>query len=224
MDKLTVFDVLAFLIPGAILNGSIYFVLLHCKVDTSFINSDNHPIINSIAFLCISYICGFIISEVAFRLTKKRIDKKGLSIAAIINTEFDDLFIKNLNTLSSQKLKISFIEEDGSMNAKNLNQCFFIWEEAIAMRTTYGLITVLHGQYMLFRNLFLAAILACIISVTALFTKQHLDLYNQFYFMLFVSVIVLLIPISYFIYTLRFKTYCIVAIRAAYSFFTTSTY
>jgi hypothetical protein len=223
MDKLTVFDVLAFLIPGAILNGSIYFVLLNCKVDTSFINSDNHPIINSIAFICISYVCGFIISEFAFRLTHKRMDRKGLSIAAIINTEFDDLFLKNLNALSTQKLKISFIEEGGSMNTKNLSQCFFIWVEAIAMRTTYGLVTVLHGQYMLFRNLFLAAIIACIAIITALFVKQHLHLYTQFYFMLFTSVIVLLIPISYFIYTVRFRIYCKVAVRAAYSFFTTST-
>lgn len=214
MDKLTVFDFLAFLIPGAALNGGILLLLYANRIKLGSFVPEDQSIINSLAFLGISYVIGLIVSEFAFR----GFDKGKNFIADNIIAINDELFLKKINKQSIDKLELNFENPDGTINEKLLGHCFSVWIETLSVHTSYGLTTVLHGQFSLFRNLILVSILLLCSSLVIYFAKYQSAMFYQAGFYISIVGFTALFFLSKFIYRTRYLRYIQVAIHAIYSY------
>jgi len=224
MDKLTVFDILAFFIPGAFLNGLIYYFLLVFNIDISIFKIEEQPIINSISFLGLSYVVGFVISEFAFhffnRFNRIRNKQHNFSYSDIILKEFDADYLKKLSKYNEEFLSIKIYDaESKTPIASNIRESFLIWVETIAMHTTYALGTVLHGQFMLFRNLFAVFLLSVPLLVFMLISMWDEEIYYRADFVIAAVFCTVLIPVSYKIYKNRFQIYTKTIVRGIYSYF-----
>jgi len=226
MDKLTVFDILAFLIPGAVFNGLAYYFLLINQVDLSIFHAEKEPILSSISFLGLSYIIGFIVSEFAFHLFNKFLSKSDkFNHARIITDEFDTNYLLQLSKYNQEYYAINIMDKEGNKPVDiKIKESFLIWVETIAMHTKYGLCTVLHGQYMLFRNLSIVFLTSMLFLIATLIHFLNASIYLRTDFILVSLFCLALIPISYKIFASRFKSYTKVTVRAIYSYFANLNY
>lgn len=215
MDKLTLFDFLSFLIPGALLNGSLLLLLYQNGVVLQIKDFDGQVLINSVAFLAVSYIIGMIISEFAFRLygNKKHI------LADCIIKMYEKDFLEKLNKQSESKIELKFMNAVGETDKDKLERCFAFWMEYISVSSTYSLTTVLHGQYMMFRNLRLTTILIAIGSIAIYLIQYKYEMFMEPGFYVTLSFCFFFFIFFRVLHYRRFIRYVDIAIKAIYSLF-----
>lgn len=148
MEKISLFDLLSFAVPGAASLSLIYWSALNCtnwRLDTfSFPES-----LIVVAFFMMAYFVGHLINEIGMKI-EKRLGPLPKSWVEILENNPD--LAKNLNEISVKLFKFPFLAENGKVdvNASDLfyDYAFNILENGGKMEK----IRILQSQYVYFRN------------------------------------------------------------------------
>jgi len=221
MDKLTVFGVLAFLIPGSLCTGILYYLALTCQVDISYLPLKDYSFLGSLSFFGISYIFGFVVSELAFSIFKC-MDKKffnghKFNHAARVQREFDLDFLRKLSDINTKNFDLKLIHNlTDKILLVNIKNSFYLWVETLAINTSDGLTAVLRGQYMMFRNIFYVLLITILATSFALVFFWPFHIYELASFKIIILFYVIMLPIAYIITVNRFGLYTKVTTRNPY--------
>lgn len=207
MDKITLFDVLSFLLPGAILLSIIHVFTILNSIEITSILIENQPILSSFLFLSLSYISGFVISNIAnFFYNKAGLYRN--TFAQIANKPKNERELKLLNEFSIKNYGFGFINsENGLINENELNKLFTLWYETLEMKTDHNKSRVLHSHHRMFSNLLfiiLLAIIAYLITAVHLFLNSTINIFT-FKYLIYGCILLLFLYQSYRISTIRFE-------------------